>query len=78
MNALHRSPTPSPETRPDPLAVFGLRAWARATLWQCGELDLHEAVDALQAHAIRTGLVAELGQDAVQNIMANAFGQVLE
>jgi hypothetical protein len=42
-------------------------------LWQAGEFDLHEAVDKLQADAERTGLVAEIGQDAVQKIMADAF-----
>jgi hypothetical protein len=30
-------------------------------------------VDELQAHAVRTGLVAAIGQDAVQAIMAAAF-----
>jgi len=35
-----------------------------------------EAADALQAAAIASGLVAAIGQDAVQAIMADAFGKV--
>jgi hypothetical protein len=61
---------------PDPVAVFALRCWARATLWQAGEIDLHDAVDQLQAAAERDGLIAELGKDAVQAIMATALGAV--
>jgi hypothetical protein len=64
--------------RPSPLAVFTARAEARAILFAAGELDLHQAVDALQAAAIRDGLVAELGQDEVQRIMAEAFHKVRE
>ena len=45
-------------TKPDPLEVFGARAAARAYMWAEGEIpDLHEAVDALQAAAVRTGIV---------------------
>jgi hypothetical protein len=58
---------------PDPLEVFTLRASARARLWQAGEIDLHEAADQLQHDAEATGLVNEIGQDAVQEIMAAAF-----
>jgi hypothetical protein len=57
----------------DALAVFELRAAARAPLWAEGELDLHDAVDALQASAERDGLIDRIGQDAVQAIMATAF-----
>jgi hypothetical protein len=39
--------------RPSPLAVFVARAEARALLWEEGELDLHDAVDELQAAAVR-------------------------
>jgi hypothetical protein len=46
---------------------------ARAYLYSIGELDLHDAVDALQEHAERHGLIAEIGQDAVQAIMAEVF-----
>jgi hypothetical protein len=37
------------------------------------KLDLHQAVDDLQAHAVASGLVAAIGQDAVQWIMSEAF-----
>jgi hypothetical protein len=62
--------------RLDAVAVFIARAEARALLWQAGEFELHKAVDELQAAAERDGLVAELGQDAVQAIIAKAFGAV--
>ena len=63
-------------TRADPLQVLVARAEARAILYREGDLDLHEAVDVLQAAAVQTGLVGALGQDAVQAIMARAFGAV--
>jgi hypothetical protein len=53
--------------------VFTLRCWARATLFEAGELTLIEAVDKLQADAVRDGLVAELGIDGVQAILNSAF-----
>jgi hypothetical protein len=59
--------------RLDPLVVFRARAEARALLWHCGALDLHEAVDVLQHDAERTGLVDAIGQDEVQAIIATAF-----
>jgi hypothetical protein len=64
-------------TAVSPVAVFTARAEARAILWQCGEFDLHEAVDVLQRAAEQAGLVDELGQDAVQAIMAAAFHAVV-
>jgi hypothetical protein len=69
-------PPASPSPRADALEVFIARAEARALLWQAGELDLHQAVDELQAAAIASGLVAELGQDEVQRLMAEAFAAV--
>ena len=60
------------------MIVLTLRAWARATLWHAGNLDLHEAVDTMQAAAVRDGLVAKLGQDVVQAIMAHSFSKVRE
>jgi hypothetical protein len=60
----------------DPVDVFRARAEARAILWQVGEYDLHKAIDGLQAAAVAYGLVAELGQDATQAIMAQAFAKV--
>ena len=61
--------------RPDPLDVFRERAEARAYLVEIGDLSLHDAVDGLQANADRDGLVDEYGQDAVQQILATAFGR---
>jgi hypothetical protein len=58
------------------LDVFRLRAWARAYLYMAGEIDLHDAIDVLQRDAERDGLVAELGPDAVQAILSDAFAKV--
>jgi hypothetical protein len=60
----------------DPVLVFALRCWARATLWQAGEFDLQEAVDVLQHDAERDGLVDQLGEDCIEGIMAAAFHRV--
>jgi hypothetical protein len=57
----------------DPIAAFRLRCEARALLWHAGEFDLAEAVDVLQLDAERTGLLEQLGPDAVQAILAEAF-----
>ena len=65
-----------PAARPSALAVLVARAEARALLWQAGEFDLQIAVDELQAAAERNGLVAQLGQDAVQAIITKAFEAV--
>jgi hypothetical protein len=62
-----------PTAMPSRLEVFAERCKARALLWQAGEIDLHTAVDELQAAAVRYGLVAKLGQDEVQRLMADAF-----
>ncbi len=65
------------QIRIDPLVeVFTARAEARALLWQAGEFDFHEAVDKLQHDAERDDLVAAIGQDEVQRIMADAFAAV--
>jgi hypothetical protein len=58
------------------LTVFRARCEARALLFATGELDLHEAVDGLQFDAVANGLVDEIGQDAVQRIMADAFAVI--
>jgi hypothetical protein len=61
----------------DPVAVFALRAWARAVLWQCSQYDdLPEAIDPLQDFAVTSGLVDRLGQDEVQRLLADAFHRV--
>ena len=64
------------DTRPAPIDVLCLRAWARARLVSEGMLGLQEAVDELQAAADRDGLVAELGQDPVQRLIAQEFGAI--
>jgi hypothetical protein len=72
MTAL-RKPIANPVPAVD---VFRERAEARAILVEACELDLHSAVDGLQEAAVATGLVDEIGQDAVQAIMAKAFAKV--
>jgi uncharacterized ParB-like nuclease family protein len=57
----------------DPIDCLAARADARAYLWSIGEYELAEAVDALQATAMRDGLIDRIGQDAVQAILAGAF-----
>jgi hypothetical protein len=57
----------------DPLDVFYERATTRAYLWSIGEYELNEAVDVLQADAVRGGLIDRIGQDAVQRILSDAF-----
>jgi hypothetical protein len=56
--------------------AFRARAEARGVLVAAGELDLHDAVDALLNDALRDGLVQAIGMDAVQAIMATAFRSV--
>jgi hypothetical protein len=53
----------------DPLAVFKQRAAGRARLWHLGEIDLHDAVDVLEADARRAGL----DTDTAQKILHEAF-----
>jgi hypothetical protein len=57
----------------DPLLVLRARAEARARLWAACEFDMIDAVDPLQAYAVASGLVDQLGQDAVQRVLAAAF-----
>jgi hypothetical protein len=63
---------------PAPLDVLALRAWARAYLWSIGEYTLQEAVDVLQHDAERDGLLDELGEDGVQQVIADAFAPFRE
>jgi hypothetical protein len=65
--------TPAPLTATD---IFRARCEARALLYATSALELQEAVDILQHFATRTGLVEEIGQDAVQQVMADAFKRV--
>jgi hypothetical protein len=55
------------------LNIFWARCEARAHLYAVDELDLHAAVDGLQEYADQHGVVAELGQDATQAILTEAF-----
>jgi hypothetical protein len=55
------------------LDVFRERAWARAFLWRAGEYSLKEAVDQLQHDAKRDGLIDHVGQDHIQQILADSF-----
>jgi hypothetical protein len=59
-----------------PIDVLEIRASIRAFLWWHWLMEIDEAVDELQEYAERTGLVAELGQDAVQSIIAAPFARL--
>jgi hypothetical protein len=65
-----------PDARPSARQAFELRCEVRAYLYLIDEYDLHTAFDELQADAEQSGLVAEVGQDTVQAIMAEAFAAV--
>jgi hypothetical protein len=63
----------------DPVEAFRARAEVRAMLWYAGEYHvLIEAVDGLQADAEASGLVEHIGQDQVQQILADAFAPYRE
>lgn len=78
MSARHQqfAPARAPADAPSKLDVFRLRCEARAELVIACLMDFHEAVDGVQAIAVREGLVAELGQDEVQAIVGAAFARV--
>jgi hypothetical protein len=58
---------------PDNTRIFAALCAARATLYAAGELGLQDAVDFLQEWAVKSGLVSLIGQDAVQQQIADAF-----
>jgi len=59
---------------PSPLKVLKARTWAVAKLLDNHMLaDKATAVDGLWRYAEGAGLVAELGADAVQAVLAEAF-----
>ena len=66
--------TQAARVSPDPLDVFRERAEAKAYLVEIGDLAFLDAVDALQADAEFDGLIDQFGQEAIQQIMALAFG----
>ena len=79
------SDNPPPDNQPaDKVAVFRALCWSRAYRWSRGEIAkehggdlwIGHAVDHLQHWAVKNGLVALIGQDAVQAIMAEEFGRV--
>ena len=59
--------------RPSAIDVFRERCEARAILVNACIYDLQDAIDGLQADAVRTGLVDEIGQDPIQRMIAEAF-----
>jgi hypothetical protein len=63
----------SPKAAPTALDMFWACCEACAHLYAIGELDLHDAADVLQEHAVRHDLVDAIGEDAVQAILVEAF-----
>jgi hypothetical protein len=61
----------------DSLEAFKARCWAKALLVSEGLMDFHEAVDGLQNAAVAFRLAERVGQDEVQRILAEAFGEEL-
>jgi hypothetical protein len=59
-----------------PVDVLEIRASIRAFLWWRWLIEMPDAVDPLQEYAESTGLVTELGQDAVQAIIAAPFARL--
>ena len=57
------------------IEVFRERCEARAILVEACLFDLQDAVDGFQEAAVASGLVEEVGQDAVQKMMAEAFAK---
>ena len=59
---------------PEPLDIFRERCAARAYLVEIGDLAFLDTVDGLQCDAEFDGLPDQYGADAVQAVMAAAFG----
>ena len=54
--------------------ILKLRAEVWALLWSSGQIgSIPGAVDPLQEYAEQCGLVLKIGQDAVQQILSDAF-----
>jgi hypothetical protein len=66
----------SAKVAPAALDMFWACCEARAHLYAVGELEPHEALDVLQERALRHGLVAAIGEDAIQAIIVEAFHRV--
>jgi hypothetical protein len=74
MSALSKFDTTIATRLAPSVAVLEARAEARAILWHEYQLEhLPDAVDPLQAFAEQSGLVALIGQDACQQIIAAPF-----
>jgi hypothetical protein len=73
---LPRAAVARSRTAVKPLLVFTARAEARAILYGACVMDLHTAVDGLWASAEAERLLDEVGADALQAILATAFGAV--
>jgi hypothetical protein len=58
---------------PPPIKIFTACAEKYALSCAFGEMDIQAAVEGLQSYAEASGLVAELGHDRVQDILAAAF-----
>jgi hypothetical protein len=56
--------------------IFAEICEAKAYLWLRNQIELPDAVDQLQEYAKRTGLIAAIGQDAVQALMGKPFALV--
>jgi hypothetical protein len=61
--------------KPDPLVIFLARCEARATLVANGLHTLQDSVDTLQEAAEAQGLVAQYGQDTIQQILSESFAR---
>jgi hypothetical protein len=72
MTAAARKNAPAPSA----LDKFVARCEAYARRCASGDLNLPDAIDALQNYATAFGLIVDPGQDAVQAIMAAAFARV--
>lgn len=58
------------------LAVLRVRAWELADRAAVGEIDFIDAIDIAYSAALWSGLVADAGDDAVQEAIAPAFDSV--
>jgi hypothetical protein len=58
------------------IEVFAAKSEALAMLVDAGMIELHGAVDELQAYAVARGLIAAFGQDEIQRIISDAFAWV--
>lgn len=60
----------------NPQQALEAKARTARYLFRYGYLDLLSAADKLQRYAERNGIVRELGQDHVQQIISGAFADI--